>query len=98
MSNKIDVKDINRIVLLEALWKNSKESYYHAQMGMKLKFDSKGAIELERKGGEDGRGYVDYFSGRVIKARIFGKESLIDPYLYDRDNGDGAFKRVVSSI
>lgn len=98
MSNSVNVKEIDRKVLLEALWERSKESYFNLHMGIKLNFDSKKAIELERSGGQDGRGHVDYFLGRLIKANIFGEGSSIDPRFYDDANGDGAFKQVVENI
>ncbi|AKI80656.1 hypothetical protein QJ850_gp043 [Acanthamoeba polyphaga mimivirus] len=42
-------------------------------------------------------GYADYICGRVIKADIYSDDT-VDPRMYDRDNGQGAFKRVVDSL
>lgn len=39
--------------------------------------------------------YVDYLKGRVIKTRFAKDSDTIDPYLYDRDNGDGAALRAI---
>ena len=40
--------------------------------------------------------YFDYLKGRVMKVDLSGNE--LDPYLYDRDNGEGAAERVVSGL
>ena len=40
--------------------------------------------------------YIDYYMGRVIKANLSG--DTVDPWGYDRDNGQGAFQRVVNSL
>lgn len=41
-------------------------------------------------------GYFDYLNGRVMKVDLSGEE--VDPYLYDRDNGDGAFAAVIERL
>jgi len=40
--------------------------------------------------------YFDYLQGRVMKISLAGDE--VDPWGYDRDNGKGAFQRVVDSL
>ena len=40
--------------------------------------------------------HIDYFCGRAIKTDL-SKDS-VDPYLYDRDAGQGTFQKVVDSI
>jgi len=40
--------------------------------------------------------YFDYLKGRVMKVDLSGDE--LDPWLYDRDNGHGAAKRVIDSL
>ena len=37
---------------------------------------------------DDGSTYFDYLNGRVMKIDL--SDDNLDPYLYDRDNGDGA--------
>ena len=41
--------------------------------------------------------YPDYICGRLIKSDIYNS-NLIDPYLYDRENGKNSFKQVVETI
>ena len=40
--------------------------------------------------------YVDYLQGRVMKISL--KTDEVDPWGYDRDNGEGAFQRVVTAL
>jgi len=39
--------------------------------------------------------YFDYLKGRVMKIDLSG--DLLDPYLYDRDNGEGAAQRAIDA-
>lgn len=43
-----------------------------------------------------GQRYFDYLNGRVMKIDL-GRE-VLDPYLYDRDNGKGAAERIISAL
>lgn len=45
---------------------------------------------------EDQGTYFDYLRGRVMKISIDGDE--IETWLYDRDNGQGAAERAISSL
>ena len=38
----------------------------------------------------DGYDYADYVKGRVIKVKLPENAESFNPYLYDRDNGEGA--------
>jgi hypothetical protein len=40
--------------------------------------------------------YIDYFGGKAIKMDLSGDE--VDPRIYDRDAGEGAFARVVATL
>lgn len=40
--------------------------------------------------------YIDYYKGRPMKLNL--KDDEVDPRLYDRDNGPGAFARVVAVL
>lgn len=42
--------------------------------------------------------YFDYLKGRVMKVGNDRKDGEMDGRLYDRDNGLGAFERVVRSL
>jgi len=39
----------------------------------------------------------DYLHGKVMKVRFIGDSSDFDPFLYDRDNGEGAALRAVTA-
>ena len=45
---------------------------------------------------EDRRPYFDYLKGRVMKIDLSGDE--LNPYLYDRDNGNGAAFLIIQSL
>ncbi len=45
---------------------------------------------------DEGQTYFDYLKGRVMKVDLSGDE--LDPRGYDRDNGQGAAERVISSL
>jgi len=40
--------------------------------------------------------YFDYLSGRVMKVDLSSDE--LDPWLYDRDNGQGAAARMINAL
>lgn len=40
--------------------------------------------------------YFDYIKGRVMKIDLSGDE--FDPWLYDRDNGEGAALHIISAL
>ena len=42
------------------------------------------------------RQYFDYVKGRIMKVDLSGDE--LDPGLYDRDNGEGAAERAISTL
>lgn len=90
----IDVSGIDKGDLLAALHNNTKP------LGLGRLHDLKRDItgeEVRKEMGEylvDGR-HIDYYHGRPIKI-FFG--DAIDPAMYDRDAGTGAFQRVVDKL
>jgi hypothetical protein len=87
----INIKDIDRVKLLEELWKRAPDAaFFGSDPGPSFSVDV-AKKELRQDG------YADYICGRPIKTNIFTKDE-IDPYLYDRDSGYGAFKSVVDSF
>lgn len=46
--------------------------------------------------GERGSLYFDYLQGRVLKVDLEGDE--LDPWAYDRDNGQGAAARALEGL
>ena len=94
MSNTINIKGIDKAAILAALYNASK------QQGMGF-LQSRGStsmtVEDAQKEIDAGYGaYFDYLHGRVMKVEISKGE--IDPWLYDRDNGDGAAARALAPL
>jgi len=87
----IDISGLDRVELLRHLWENSKVAGFFSMYGGPAP-----SFGSERRPEDAVSGYIDYYCGRVIKTDLRNDE--IDPYLYDRDNGIGAFKRVVENM
>ena len=88
----IDTAGIENAEILAALYNASKP----LGMGI-LHFDpepmtKEEAAEILRSGHRN----FDYLKGRVMKVHL--EDNGFDPRLYDRDNGEGAAARVVSSL
>lgn len=78
-------------LLLQKLWASSKSQ---GNSGWR---QSSASVSIEMcKSQLQQNSYVDYFNGRIIKVQF--TESGLDNYLYDRDIGFGAFKRVFNSV
>uniref|UniRef100_A0A6C0CAZ2 Uncharacterized protein n=1 Tax=viral metagenome TaxID=1070528 RepID=A0A6C0CAZ2_9ZZZZ len=84
-STQIDISDLDRDTLLEALWQRSKPGRFFAPFDLR---------EAKKQLWD---GYADYICGRVIKTDIYS-EDTVDPSMYDRDNGAGAFQSVVDKM
>ncbi len=44
---------------------------------------------------DQGQSYFDYLNGRVLKIDLSG--DTLDPWLYDRDNGQGAAEKALAN-
>ncbi len=78
-------------LLLQKLWASSK------CQGNSGWGQSSASVSIEMcKSQLQENSYVDYFNGRIIKVQF--TESGLDNYLYDRDVGFGAFKRVFNNV
>lgn len=93
----VSIEGLDKAEVLLALYNAS-----HVQgMGFLAAVDHYG-IEDARKDIEEmkttfnGRLYFDYLHGRVIKTDISGDE--FDPYLFDRDNGEGAAEKAIETL
>lgn len=83
----VNIKGIDKVELLRQLWKNQKAIGFHKMVGTLYEFDIQLASKAVLK-------YIDYFQGKVIKTDL--KDDDVDPWLYDRDAGEGAFAKVVN--
>lgn len=91
MSESINLKGLNKAEVLAALYNASKP----LGMGI-LHFDPAPMRAEEAESLLKGQTYFDYLKGRVMKVDLSGDE--LDPWLYDRDNGQGAAQRVIDSM
>jgi hypothetical protein len=87
----IDISGLDRVQLLRHLWEKSKVAGFFGMYGGPTP-----SFGSERRPEDAVSGYIDYFCGRVIKTDL--RDDEINPYLYDRDNGKGAFQRVVDTM
>lgn len=88
---QIKLTENNRAKVLAALYNNSKPQ----GMGF-LHFDPELMEEEEARELLKQYTYFDYLKGRVMKVDLGG--ATLDPWGYDRDNGDGAAERALRGI
>lgn len=91
MEKKISLKGLNKADVLAALYNAAKPQ----GMGF-LHYDSKPMTREEAEALLKQTTYFDYLKGRVLKVDLSGDE--LDPWKYDRDNGQGAAERVITEI
>ena len=88
----IDLRNKDKAEVLAAL--------YNASQPLGLGFlqadSNKMTTEEARELLSDGSGYFDYLKGRVMKVDLSGEE--LDPWLYDRDNGQGAAEAAIKGV
>lgn len=89
----VDISGINKEELLQALWTRSKPATYFSHSGSTPPTFNFSVAKQELSND----GYADYICGRAIKTNIYLEET-VDPYMYDRDAGTGAFQEVVNQI
>lgn len=91
----VNIKGLDKAAVLVALWNHS-----HAQGFSFFNERTLTLSEAEAMVNSNIKKNIalnfDYVNGRVIKCDITGDE--FDPWLYDRDCGDGAAQRAIDSI
>ena len=87
----VSIKGLNKAQVLKAAHDASK-----AQGMSFLDFNPNGLSIEECERLLQDSAYFDYLQGRVMKISL--KADEVDPWGYDRDNGEGAFQRVVNSL
>lgn len=89
-SSKISIRDLDKPQLLFELWKNSPVAHFYVNFpSLAPKFDAKKAVIAVDT-------YIDYFEGRCIKTDLSQDE--VNPAMYDRDAGEGAFAKIVAKM
>lgn len=90
--SSVDISGLNKVELLERLWNCSRPAAFFAMTGLRSPdFGSEGPSPSVAV-----RKFIDYYCGRVIKTDL--SKDFVDPFLYDRDNGTGAFAGVVAKM
>lgn len=82
---KVDITDIDKVELLYGLWLNARVpcSLPHPE------FNYTDAADTVKK-------FINYYHGRSIKCDI--SKNVVDPWIYNRDYGTGAFEKIVDHI
>ena len=91
MDNNINIKDLDKAEVLAALYNGSRP----LGLGI-LHFDPKDMTKDEAKEILNQTEKFDYLKGRVMKVDLSGDS--FNPWLYDRDNGEGAAERIVNQL
>ncbi len=96
----VNIKGIEKHKVIQALYNASKPQgmgFLHFTPEDLADEESKEEVEAHTS---DGRGqekiYFDYLRGRIIKCEISTDE--IDPWGFDRDNGEGACERAIAPL
>ena len=92
MSDVISLAGLNKPAVLAALYNGAKVQ----GLGILHFVPSDMSPRQAREQFGDYDAYYDYVHGRVVKVNL-GKDEF-DPWMYDRDNGEGAAQRAVDSI
>ena len=91
MSESIDISNLDKCAVLRVLYDNAKAQ------GMGFLHYEPDPMTLEEATEALSRStYFDYHKGRVMKVDLKG--DTLDPWLYDRDNGDGAAAAAIAGI
>jgi hypothetical protein len=99
MMGKIDIRGIDKAVLLRQLHGHTKAFGNGTQVDVPSVSLQACQLFIDRST-RSGRGDraiidIDYLAGRPIKCEIGGDE--LDPFLFDRDAGEGAAARAVAA-
>jgi len=87
----IDISKLNKADVLAALYNNSRPlglGILHSEEKDMTREEAEELLKTQT--------YFDYLKGRVMKVELSGNE--FDPYMYDRDNGEGAAQRVITEL
>jgi hypothetical protein len=88
----IDISKLNKAQVLAVLYNNSRPLGLGIMQYEQKRMTEAEAAELLSK--QDG--YFDYVKGRVMKVDLSG--DTLDPWGYDRDNGQGAAAAAIASL
>ena len=90
--NMVNIEGINKEVLLESLWNNSKPiPFYRKYKVSPPNFDINKAMKQVK---EDG--FADFILGRLIKINI--QNNIVNPELYNENNGPGKLQHIIKNL
>lgn len=89
--NMIDIANLDKASVLMALYENAHVQGLGFLHASDEPMSRDAALKLLER-----RTYFDYVQGRVMKVNLTG--DAFDPFLYDRDNGQGAAQRAIDTI
>lgn len=92
MSETIDIHDLNKASVLQALYNAAKPQGTGFIQYDPKPMNAQEAIAILKSG----QTYFDYLKGRVMKVDL--KSDSFDPWGYDRDNGEGTAAAVIDQI
>lgn len=92
-STIVNISGLDKIEVLHVLWENAQIAGIFGRVLPIIR--STQVFDRERAEGAV-QGYIDDFNNRFIKCDF--RSDDIDVRLYDRDNGDGAAKKLIESL
>lgn len=97
MATTVDASGIDIYHLIASLWTDQKKAgFFDLAPQYAPPIPTREEVENALKTGIP-KNYIDYINGRAIKC-YFANMSRLDPTLYDKQAGQGAFKAVVDSL
>lgn len=88
MEDKISIEGMDKTKVLEALYASARPQglgFLHFRPGPLMEGEAAEILSQTT--------YIDYLMGRVMKVELGG--GILNPWLYDRDNGQGAAERAL---
>ncbi len=91
MTESISLKGLDKAAVFAALYNGAKAPLFQRYIAS----EPMTTEQAQKLCGEE-FGYFDYVGGRVMKVDLSG--DMLDPRLYDRDNGNGAAMRIIREL
>ena len=94
---KLDISKLNKADVLAALYNASKPQgmgFLHFTPEDMTREEAAGVLTAHT---HNGRTYVDYLKGRIMKVDLSPGNPNFETHLYDRDNGEGAAEAAVAT-
>lgn len=92
MTDRINIKGLNKAEVLAALYNHAKPQ----GMGFLQYTPEDMTKDQAQKLLDNGDRYFDYVKGRVMKVEL--SQDYLDPWLYDRDNGQGEAQEALKHL